>query len=181
MNAREYFVLGCKLLGVWCLFMSIIPLTAAITTFGSGPNMGEEYASIMFLTRVVMRLTPILYIVAGIYLLKNGTILHNFAYPPEDSTKESFDIHEKFALFLKLLGVYLIVNYFPDLLKSISSYFTYLNAPPAFDMFQQKSFTYVNLIPSTAAILLGCYLLKNGQFFIRLAFEKKDNVEKEED
>ncbi len=177
MNSREYFILGSKLLGVWCLFMSILTLGAAITTFAGGPEMGDEYANIMFLTRIVTRIIPIVYIVVGIYLLKNGTVLHNFAYPPEDSPQQSFDLPEKFALFLKLLGVYLIVSYFPDLLKSILSYFTYSNAPPAFDLFREKQFTYVNLLPSVVGILLGFYLLKSGQFFIRLSFDTKDEEE----
>jgi len=175
MNSRGYFILGTKLMGIWCLFMSILSLGAAITTFAKVPKMGDDYANMMFLTTVVIRLIPVVYIFVGIYLLKNGTVIHNLAYPPSEIQSQNFDLSEKFILCLKLLGVYLIVSYFPDLLKTISSYLTYSNAPAGFNLFREKQFAYVNFLPSVAGISLGFYLLRSGQIFIRLAFNVDDN------
>ena len=186
MCSRGYFILGTKLLGVWCTFMSIIHIGAAITTFVDFPNMGDEYASIMFLSRIVMRVIPIIYFSLGIYLIKNGTALHNFAYPPQADPNGKFEIREKFVLFLKLLGVYLMVSYFPDLLKSITSYLTYSNTSAIYDLSAERQNAYINFLPSLAGILLGFYLLKSGNFFIRFGFESgnffkgavKENLEK---
>ena len=178
MNSREYFILGSKLLGVWCLFMSILHLGAAITTFADGPKMGEEFASLIFLTRFIMRLIPLVYILLGIYLLKSGTVIHNLAYPADGHAIHEMDLRGKFLLFLKLLGVYLIVSYFPDLLKSICSYLAYTNAPWAVDLFREKQFAYVNFLPSVAGILLGFYLLRSGQILVRLSFQPRDETEK---
>ena len=59
MNSREYFVLGSKLFGVYCLFQAVPSLGAAVSTFAHTPNLGDEYASIVFLTRVVLLVIPV--------------------------------------------------------------------------------------------------------------------------
>ena len=70
MKSREYFVLSCKIFGIYCLFVSIGFAALAITTFttpGQIPN--GELSRILFLKNTVTRLIPLVYIVLGIYLI----------------------------------------------------------------------------------------------------------------
>ena len=148
MYSRGYFILGAKLLGIWCLFMGVVHLGAAVTSFVDIPNLGEEYAKIMVLTRIVIRIIPIVYFLIGFYLVKDGTILHNLAYPAESEDNHDFGIKEKFVLFIKLLGVYLIVSHFPDLLKSVTSYLTYSNTSDIFNLLSEKQYSMVHFLLS---------------------------------
>jgi hypothetical protein len=180
MKARDYFVLGSKLFGVWCLFQGIVGLVAAIPTFIFPDNLGPEMHRIYFATAVVGRIIPVLFIASGIYLLRGGGRLYKFAYPGEE--EQGTDLEWKFTVFVKMLGIYLLVLYTPDLLRTLSAYFVYLNAPPYFDMFQQRQFTYTNAASSIGGVLLGIYLLRSGRWFIRMglkAIQKKPNDEQD--
>jgi hypothetical protein len=69
------------------------------------------------------------------------------------------------------MSIYLLVLYIPDLLKTLSAFFVYLNAPTCFDMFQQRQFTYPNAASSIGGVLLGIYLLRSGRWFIRMGLK----------
>jgi len=112
----------------------------------------------------------------GIYLLRGGSQLYRFAYKNEAEGGD--DLEWKFTVFVKMLGIYLLVIYIPDLLKTVSAYIVYRNAPPYFDMFQQRQFTYLNAASSIGGVLLGIYLVRNGRWFIRMglkAIQRKSN------
>jgi len=169
MKAKDYFILGSKLFGIWCLFQGIVGLIAVIPSFMSPDKLGPEMHRIFMVTAVVGRIIPILFIVAGIYLLRGGDRLYKFAYPGE--AEQGTNLERKFTVFVKMLGVYLLVVYIPDLLKTLSAFFVYLNAPPYFDMFQQRQFTYLNAASSIGGVLLGIYLLRSGKWFIRMGLK----------
>ncbi len=175
MKIQDYFFLGCKLFGIYCLFLSIPYFAAAIPAFATQPQLGNEYHQMMLVTTIVTWLVPIVYFIAGLYLLKSGKHIYDFAYQNIECN-DIENLEEKFKLFLKMLGVYLIVIYFPDLLKSISGYFIYTNAPKYLELFQEKKFTYFNFAPSVGAILLGLYLLKSGKIFINMGFNKTKDI-----
>ena len=127
--------------------------------------MGKIYMATVLVTRIV----PVLFIAAGIYLLRGWNRLYEFAYPGE--AEQGPDLEWKFVLFVKLLGIYLLVVYIPDLLRTASAFFVYLNAPPFYDLFQEKRFTYLNAASSVGGVLLGIYLLRSGRVFIRMALK----------
>ena len=169
MKARDYFIVGSKLFGIWCLFQGIVGVIAAIPTFMSPPKLGPEMGRIYMAAALVGRIIPVLFFVSGIYLLRGGNRLYEFAYPgkPEQAT----DLEWKFVLFVKMLGIYLLVVYIPDLLRTASECFVYLNAPPYFEMFRERQFTYLNAASSIGGVLLGIYLLRSGKVFIRMGLK----------
>jgi len=169
MKARDYFVLGSKLFGIWCLFQGIVGLIAVIPTFMSPDKLGPEMNRIYIVTAIVSRIIPVLFIVAGIYLLRAADRLYEFAYPGEGG--QGTDLESKFVLFVKMLGIYLLVRYIPDLLRTASECFVYLNAPPYFEMFRERQFTYLNAASSIGGVLLGIYLLRSGKVFIRMGLK----------
>ncbi len=169
MKPRDYFILGSKLFGIWCLFQGIVGLIAAIPTFIFPDNLSPEMHRIYMAAAVVGRAIPILFIVSGIYLLCGGSQLYRFAYPNE--TEGKGDLEWKFTVFVKMLGIYLLVIYAPDLLKTVSAYIVSVNAPPYFDLFQERKFTYLNAASSIGSVLLGIYLLRSGRWVIRVGLK----------
>ncbi len=181
MKPREYFILGSKLFGVWCLFQGIVDLVGLIPTFISLDNLRPEFDRIYFATVVVRRIITVLYIASGIYLLRGGGRLYRFAYPGEE--EQGTDLEWKFTVFVKMLGIYLLVMYIPDLLRSLTGYFVYRNAPKYFtDIYRQRHVTYGDAASSIGGVLLGIYLLRSGRWFISLglkAIQKKPNDEQD--
>ncbi len=81
MKPQEYFILGSKLFGVWCLFEGMVDLVGLIPGFISPDNLTPEFDRLYFATVVVRRIITVLYIASGIYLLRGGDRLYRFAYP----------------------------------------------------------------------------------------------------
>ncbi|MBM4338712.1 MAG: hypothetical protein FJ110_04125 [Deltaproteobacteria bacterium] len=176
MKSKDYFIVGSKLFGIWCLFQGIVGVIAAIPTFIYPPKLGPEMGRIYMATSLVGRIIPVLFIVSGIYLLRGGNRLYGFAYP--EKAEQATDLEWKFILFVKMLGIYLLVVYIPDLLRTASECFVYLNAPPYLEMFRERQFTYLNAAPSVGGVLLGIYPLRSGRVFIRMglkAIQTKSN------
>jgi len=169
MTGKDYFILGCKLFGVYSLFMGVTLLITAAPGFFPPKNLGDMQ-NVYTATIIVSLLISIIYIIGGLYLLRDADHLYRYAYP-EDTSSE-IDIEEKFTLFIKMLGLYLIVSYFPDLLRTVSSYFIYTNAPAGFDMFHERQFSYLNAASSIWGVAFGLYLLIGGKYIINLALSK---------
>lgn len=171
MNMKNYFILGCKLFGIYCLFLGIPALVATITTFQQPPDMPADIARLYFLSNTVIRISPILYIGAGLYLLIGGNGLYNLAYPENQAEQKEFEA--KLTLFVKMLGIYITIIYLPELLSTISSYYTYSNAPPYYNLMQERQFAYSTAAENISGVILGLYLLRSGKFFIQLGLKNR--------
>lgn len=140
-----------------------------IPTFVQPRDLGDEYRKIFMATIVATRLIAVIYIIGGFYLLRGGKWLYDFAFK---ETPEDFDdIREKFTLFVKLFGIFLIISYFPDLLLTVSNYFVYSNSPSVFNLTQEKQFVYLNAASSIWGVFFGAYLLKSGRFIVNLGLK----------
>jgi hypothetical protein len=181
MKPREYFILGSKLFGVWCLFEGIVRLVGEIPTFISPHTVQTELGRAYFATVVVSRIMVVLFIASGIYLLRGGGRLYRFAYPREE--EQGTDLEWKFTVLVKMLGIYLLVLYIPDLLASIAVFFVYQNVPRYFtELLQQRQLAFGKAASSISGVLLGIYLLRSGRWFISLGLEpvqKKPNDEQD--
>ena len=75
-------------------------------------------------TKTVLRLIPIVYLLLGVYLVKNGRVIHDMAYPPNEEndihTNDSDAMPEdygnalsmtaKIVLAFQFAGLYLIIH-----------------------------------------------------------------------
>jgi len=171
MTTKGLFIIGCKLLSIYCFIVGAPLLFNAISTFFISIDMPPELKTSYFIGNTVVRITPIFLIGSGAYLLKNGEKIFEFAYKNKE-TQDS-KIEEGLLLAIKACGIFLIIQYFPDLLQSISSFLSYKIAPQVFDMIEQKSFLFKNAFSSIFSVSLGFYLLKDGSFFLRQGIKKK--------
>ena len=171
MKVQDYFNLGCKLFGVYFLFLSVPLCITAISTFYPAQSLSQEFDKYLTFYKIISRLLPIIYLVIGVYLIRNSEKIFKFAYGKIDSPDLNKN-SEKFRLFLKMLGIYLIADYLPDLIKSVTSYLTYSNAPKVLDFITQQRYASTNFVPSLTAIVLGVYLIRDGKFFVNLGFKK---------
>lgn len=166
MGHREYFLLGCKLFGVYCLFLGLPALADTIPTFFStGPLLDESYRQALMARNIATRLIPLIYIFGGLYLLRSSDRLHRFAFGHGEIITDGLEM--KFTLFIKFLGIFLFITYVPDLLQVISSYLYNSNAPGYLNTTEEKAFFLINLASSLWVVFFGLYLLRGGNVLIR--------------
>jgi hypothetical protein len=170
MTTKSYFIIGCKLLSIYCFILGAPLLFNAISTFFMAMDIPPDLKTSYFVGNLVMRITPIFLIGSGLYLLNKSEKVFEFAYI--DRVTQASKIEESLLLAIKACGIFLIIQYSPDLLQSISSFVSYKTAPPVFDMLQQSSFLYKNAFSSIFGVSLGFYLLKDGSFFLRQGIKK---------
>ena len=169
MKAQDYFIFGTKLFGIWCLFQGFAYLFAVVPTFVQGGVSNPAMNKIMIATKISTWLIPVFYIFAGLYLLKGGRYLQKLV--GIDESKVVGEMELKLIFFIKLLGIYLLANYIPELLRTSSAFVAYLVAPPYFNMFQQQSFTAYNGASSIGGVLLGWYCLNSEKLFVTWAMK----------
>ena len=169
MKPEEYFVLGCKLFGVYCFVLGIPAFATIVPTFVQAQDIPSNFKKMYTVTVIATRLIPVIYITMGFYLIKGGDRLLRLAYPR--GADFSDEIKVKLNLFLRFLGIFLIISYFPNLLRTISSYIAYSNSPKYLDMFQEKNFSYVNAASSIWGVACGIYLLRGGKLIEKLALK----------
>lgn len=176
MKNREYFVLGCKLIGVYLMFISFQQACSMIgATFFSQPET-PKFASGMKILLFFQWLSVIGQAVLGIYLLKYGKEVHNIAYPSDLDSKNETDLEGLLSLGFKLLGMYLIMISLRDLLSNIAFILATNKQPEWIGMPGDKRSVFYPLLPGVGGIALGLYLFKADNFFIQLAIGR--NAEK---
>ncbi len=164
--------MGIKLFGIYCFVLALPHIVNLISTFLYTPtDMPEDYQKAMRLIKIFIWIIPIIFVALGFYFLRDGRLVYKIAYP-NDISESNSDFSSKLIMFLKFLGIFLIITNFPNMLKVISNYFAYSNAPGVYGMDAQRQFVYLNVIPSTVSILLGFYLLISGKLFIKLGLKE---------
>ena len=87
MKVQDYFDLGCKLFGVYFLFLSVPLFIAAIISFYPVQNTSADFEKYLTFYLLITRLLPFIYVIIGVYLIKNNTKLFSFAYSSVEKTK----------------------------------------------------------------------------------------------
>jgi hypothetical protein len=172
MNQKEYFILACKVFGIYCLVLSLHQITVSFPVFFLSGDYPDDMKRYLKVSQLHAWLSPAILLVIGIYLIKDGRILHKLAYPYIDD-ELNMDLRGVFKLFLKMLGVFLIVTRIPQFLEVISRYFAYTNAPKYLGTMENKEFVYIYGLESIVTILCGFYLLLRGDFFLKIGLQKE--------
>ena len=80
MKVQDYFNLGCKLFGVYFLFLSVPLLIAAASTFYPADNLSPEFDRYLTFYKLISRLLPIIYVFIGLALIRYSEKIFTFAY-----------------------------------------------------------------------------------------------------
>jgi hypothetical protein len=177
MTGKDYFILGCKLFGIYCLVLAIPAIIGVIPTVVPVPGSNEDTRQIMRVVAIATCLLPVLFISSGLYLLRGGERLYQFAYPNE--TVKATIPEEKLLLFVKMLGLFLIISNVPDLLRAISYYITQ-RIQPMYNLMAEQQFTYLNAAASIWGVVTGIYFIKGGRFVAKYALKTLPVLENEE-
>jgi hypothetical protein len=172
MDLRYYFVLGSKLIGLYCLVLALIYFVPVVPSFFSQGYQREEagYYRIIYLSFI---LTPILLAAVGLYLIRTGDFIHDLAFP-KNSTTATIEMEHLFTLGIKLYGVFLAAGSIPHLLKLVSNYIFVANLPYDYSQTVADSIGLkTDFMPYLASLILGVYFVLRGETITRLAFWKR--------
>jgi len=125
MSSRDYFIVGCKVVGVYCISTTFHYFLIAVKLLlppGHITPASSPWPNVVIYISMV-----IIYLLLGFYLLMNGTFVHKLAYPtnPIDDDNTSNDnmdgldlnippIKDKLILGIHFAGIYLIIRNIPD-------------------------------------------------------------------
>lgn len=169
MIGKDYFILGGKLFGVYCLVLAVPGLLSIVPAIIQINRQGA-YGHGIFPMLALGQIGPLIYIVAGIYLLTRGEGFYRFSYPEGNGDINATE--EKLLLYLKMLGIYLVVNYIADFLTALSGIGFAMVVPVYMGEGIEKWFMlFTNLISSLWGILVGIYLIRDGRYVAKLAFK----------
>jgi hypothetical protein len=118
-----------------------------------------------------MILTPVLLALFGFYLIKSGSIVHEFAYPGAGSGE--LDTEAFFTIGMKVYGVYLLAGSMVEGLKILSSYIFVSNASAYMGTGQELYGWQTQLLPTIGSTVLAIYFIFWGQSLTRLAAQPK--------
>jgi hypothetical protein len=180
MDARYYFVLGSKLIGLYCLVLALIyfvPVIGSIFTRSIYAPEDVGYVKIVFFALI---LVPVLLAGIGFYLMRDGALVHNLAFP-EDSSNLTLGMESVFTLAIKLYGVFLVTSSIPNLMRIFSNFVFVANLrSPSRDIIADFMGINRDFLPSLVSILLGVYFLLRGETITELAFRKPRVIESED-
>ena len=166
MKQKDYFIIACKLFGIYCLLVATNYGFKVFPDYFLDYGFSRAESHILIITRISETTKFIIYVGLGLYLLRDGRIIYNFAYRGERDTEvENFD--SIYSLSLKLFGIFLVIKMLPYLLEVIANYIYYTNVPPFVDTSEYKRYVNIRTVPSVITFILGFYLLKNNNWFYR--------------
>jgi len=128
MDARYYFVLGSKLIGLYCLVLApiyFVPVVGSIFTRSTYQPEEAGYFRAIFLALI---LVPVLLAGIGFYLVRDGAFVHNLAFP-ENGSHLTLGMEGLFTLAIKLYGVFLATSSIPHLLRMLSNFIFVADMP----------------------------------------------------
>jgi hypothetical protein len=172
MDLRYYFVLGSKLIGLYCLVLALIYFVPIIPSFFVKTIYQQEEAGYYRIIYLAFILTPIFLAGLGLYLIRDGGFIHDLAFP-QNNTTATIEMEHLFTLGIKLYGVFLAADSIPHLLKLLSNYIFVVNLP--YD-FSQTAADHIGMktdfMPYLASLILGGYFVLKGETITRVAFRK---------
>jgi len=171
MDQKGLFILGVKLIGVYCLALAIEFIFYVVPWEFIGAEHFSESAPVYKLSRWILLLNPVLLTVLGRYLVVDGRYIHDLVL----AHNGEFTIGNAEGLFylaLALYGVLVLAGIIPLTVVVVSKIvivvFTASYIETEIEMDGIKS----ELLPTLATIGLGLICLYNGKYLTRLAFHR---------
>jgi len=180
MDLRYYFVLGSKLIGLYCLVLALIYAVPIIPFFFFKTNYQQDVAGYYNIIYLAFFLTPMFLAGLGLYLIRDGGFVHDLAFPAKSAISK-IDMEHLFTLGIKLYGVFLAAGSIPNLLKLLANYIFVSNLPYDFSGTVADNMGFKrDFLPELVSIILGIYFVLRGETITRLAFWKQGDADSRE-
>lgn len=179
MDARYYFILGSKLIGLYCLVLALMYFVPVIGSIFTRSTYQPEEAGYFRAIFLALLLVPVLLAGIGFYLVRDGTFVHDLAFP-KNGSHLTLGMEDLFTLAIKLYGVFLATSSIPHLFRMLSSFVFVAGMPYDFRNTLADSMGFkTDFLPSLVSILLGIYFLFRGETITGLAFRKPRGIDSE--
>lgn len=171
---KAFFHAGLKIIGVLTIIWGLTHVVTVVYSFYtalnlsdlmSGSDLTNYRVSLLF-----QAVYPVLLLALGIYLVKSGEAIIQFAFRGSDEKYEAKS-GELFMLFMKLAGLVLIIYSIPKAFQLVANVM-FVSSAKVIDTSVQVNFITHNLVITAIQLLLGVYLLKSGKVFYRMGFRK---------
>ncbi|MDN4607689.1 hypothetical protein [Sporosarcina highlanderae] len=168
-----FFQAGLKIIGVLTIIWSLTHVVSVVYSFYSIYNLSDLMTNVDLtnyrLSLIFQAAYPVLLMAFGIYLLKSGESIIQFAFRGADE-KYGAMAGELFMLFMKLSGLVLIIYSIPKAFQLVANVM-FVSSAKLVDTSVQMDFIIHNLVITVIQLLLGVYLLKNGKVFYKIGFK----------
>ncbi|WP_262173571.1 hypothetical protein [Saccharococcus sp. Marseille-Q5394] len=168
-----FFRAGLKIIGMLTIIWSMTHAVTVVFAFNSIYTLSElmNHNDLMNyrLTLIFQAVYPVLLLALGVYLLKSGETIIQFAF--RGSVEEQKDKEgELFMLFMKLAGLGLIIFSIPKAFQLVAN-IMFVSSTTLINTSAQMEFVLQNLIMTIVQLLLGVYLLRSGEVFYKIGFK----------
>ncbi len=172
MSIRDFFTLGSKWIGIYCLALAVGELFKAFPlTFTYVPQLRQS-PPIFQVSHWLSFLSPIV-LTIGIYLIRSGSYIGDFAFhgDGENTIKDSKDF---FDVAIKLYGLYLIAAAIPSCIWLLANVLIVLRAAPylSVDNEVEGIQSYLLSVLTTLGLGMCCFMLSNR--LTGLAFRRRE-------
>jgi hypothetical protein len=164
---KDCLVLGTKLIGVDCLTTAIQELFYNLS-WKLGQIEQAGFADAIFTVSVLVTLLiPVIMTALGFYLVRDGRIIHDYAFRIGDELSNR--AQNWLALGILLVGLYAITISIPDAVRILSNLIVVMQAPAYLSTEDWWEQIYLNFLPTTSTFVLGLVGLANSKALARTA------------
>lgn len=167
MTEKDYFQVGAKLIGLYCLVLMLPVLLGVLSTIiviagNTSDPLGVQH--------IPLFASPILMVALGVYLLKSRAFAHRISFEGIGGMSNS-KLPEYFTVGTKLYGVFLIVGTIPSFLTLLANFLFVVNQRVRYaDIVTAATGLKTNFVPDLAMIIFGIFLLFKGEIVTLWAF-----------
>jgi hypothetical protein len=161
--------LGIKFIGLYCAASGLSEWFDSMMIVLDYSDSGVAWESILRVGRWFSLFTPVVLILFGLYLIKDGVLVKNFAF--RDVRNELSDSKQIFETGLGLLGVFMIASTISSVLSILINLGIVIFAPVYLSVSTELDFVKFNLISCLASVGLGVECVRKRESLSRMAFD----------
>lgn len=175
MSWKDYFVVGLKLIGVYCLLHGFEGILRVFPVQLKNLQEWGQIHGVFKLSALMSMMIPVIVGGLGLYLIRDGKRLHGIP-KFEASMDES---RGWIALGIVLFGFYLLASAVPDVLRIIPDLAVMLQAPAYLSRDGSISWLKSTFLSTSITVLLGMVCIFRGQALATLAFKQAVSEQKD--
>ena len=176
---KALFESGLKIVGVLTIIWGLVHITPVVFQFMSIYNqpdmMTNQNLSSYRFSLIFQVVYPVILLIIGFYLLKDGKAVVELAFN-NLSAKDEDKIGSLFYLFMKMVGLVLIIYSLPKAFQTISN-IIFTSSVNSVGTNEQTQFIVQNLVMVVIQFVFGFYLLRSGKIFYKIGFTKNNKDE----